>query len=199
MPTPSETPDLPQSDPLTGLLKVGRKRTGTVARKAKVIRDPINQMILDGLSYGEVIAALGDDGKDLNEDILSRWRTGGHQEWLRDQQKVDALRGKQEFAFDLVCAKDGNKVTQANLQIAAANLCHLLLDLEPCKLREALEEDPDKYTRLVNMLVRLSDGELRCEQHQARQAQLAKSKNATEQAGISDGAMQQAKDKLNLM
>jgi hypothetical protein len=100
---------------------------------------------------------------------------------------------------DLVCEKDGSKITQSNLQVAAANFSKLLVTLDPTRLREALEDDPDKYIRLVNMLVRLSDGELRCEEHQIKHEQLLKGKQKPEEGGITDGAMSQAKDKLNLM
>jgi len=192
------TQQLPVSDPLAGILAAPHKRRGKVARKPKEIRDRINNMLLDGVSYLDIVSRLGPDGADLNDENIGRWQRGGYQEWLREQHRVDALRAKQEFALELPFEKDGNRITQANIQIVAANLCNLLLDLDPASLQESLLEDPDKFTRLINMVVRLSDGELRCEQHQAKQAALLKRKTPAE-GGISDAAMQQAKDKLNLM
>ena len=192
------TEQLPVSDPLAGILGAPHKRRGKVARKPKEVRNRINNMLLDGVSYLDIIARLGPDGTDLNDENIGRWARGGYQEWLREQHRVDALRAKQEFALDLPFEKDGNKITQANIQIVAANLCDLLLNLDPASLRDSLLEDPDKFTRLINMVVRLSDGELRCEQHQAKQAALLKRKTPGE-GGISDAAMQQAKDKLKLM
>jgi hypothetical protein len=187
---------LPESDPLTSLLGVPRRRTGNVARKPKLIRDRVNQMLLDGVPYAEIASSLGEDGTDLNDQILCRWRAGGHQEWLREQQKVDLARGQQEFATDLACPTDGNKINQANIQIAASKLCDLLLTLDPSALRESLEGDPDKYTRLLNAIVRLADGQIRCEQHQTR---LTKGKTPATQLGITDTSMKQATDKLQLM
>jgi hypothetical protein len=190
---------LPESNPLTSLLGAPRRRTGHVARKTKEIRDRVNQMLLDGLPYLEIISALGADAEDLNEDIIGRWKAGGYQDWLREQEKIDLARSKQEFASDVPSPKDGTKINQATIQIAAANLCEMLLTLDPSALRESLEKDPDKYTRLLNAIVRLADGEIRCEQHQAEQARLAKGKTPAEQGGITDASMKQAKDKLHLM
>jgi len=148
---------LPKSDPLTSIFGSPHRRTGKVARKPKLIRDRINQMLLDGVPYAEIASSLGPDGSDLDDRILSRWKSGGYQDWLREQQKVDVARLEQEFASDLACSKDGNKIHQATIQIAAAKLCELLLNLDPSALRETLESDPDKYTRLLNAIVRLAD------------------------------------------
>lgn len=199
-PVPAPTPEepLPKSDPLTALVPAGSCRKGKVARKPKAVRDRINQMLLDGVRYLDIAAALGEDGKDLNEDNLSRWRAGGYQEWLREQEVIEAQRGRNEMPLDLAQEK-GSKIHQATIQVAAANLCHLLVNLDPCQLREILEEDPDKYTRLLNALVRLSDGQLRCEQHQSKQAQLTKPVPGPNQGGISKDKLDQAKEALSLM
>jgi hypothetical protein len=125
--------------------------------------------------------------------------SSGFQEWLREQQRAALARSKHEFASDLASPKDGTKINQATIQIAAANLCELLLTLDPSALRESLESDPDKYTRLLNAIVRLADGEIRCEQHQADQARLAREKTPSDQGGITDASMKHAKDKLSLM
>jgi hypothetical protein len=200
MPDPESTSEsLPESNPLTSLLGSPHRRTGKIARKPKLIRDRINQMLLDGVPYADIASSLGPVGSDLDDSILSRWKAGGYQDWLREQQKVDHARLEQEFASDLACPKDGNKIHQATIQIAAAKLCELLLNLDPSALRETLESDPDKYTRLLNAIVRLADGEIRCEQHQAQQAHLAREKAPTDQGGITDASMKQATDKLKLM
>jgi hypothetical protein len=198
METPPPASDLPISNPLTPLISPGNRRTGKIARKPKEVRDRINHMLLDGVSYLDIIAALGDDGKDLNEDNLSRWRTGGYQEWLREQDRIADQERKRERASDLATER-GSKIHQATMQIAAANLCDLLLELEPTALRQILEEDPDKYTRLLNALVRLSDGQLRCETHQVNLAEKAKAGKPASQGGISEANLAQAKEALNLM
>src|SRR5439155_9473622 len=146
---------------------------------------------------------LGPDGNGINEGNIGEWKSGGYQDWLRDQQRVEALKSRQDFAFDLVCEKDGSQLHQASLQIAATNLCELLVDLDPAALRETLETEPDKYTRLLNAIARLSDGQLRCERHRAqeaeRKAELAREKAPAPPGGISDEALKAAEAKLKLL
>jgi hypothetical protein len=195
---PPIKPELPVSNPLTPLIGPGNRRKGKVARKTKEVRNRINHMLLDGSPYLDIIAKLGDDGKDLNEDNLTNWRSGGYQEWLREEDRREMQNAKKERTEDLASDR-GSKIHQATLQIAAANMCDLLTELEPCELREILEKDPDKYTRLLNALVRLSDGQLRCEEHQAKQAAQAKTVPTANQGGISETNLAQAKEALNLM
>ena len=194
------TPDAPAASfPIAS----GRHRNGKVARLPKATRDRINIMLQDGLPYADIISKLGPDANDINEDNIGNWKAGGHQDWLREQQRVRDVRSRQEFALDLVCEKDGNQLHQATLQLAATNLVELLVDLDPAALRETLEEEPDKYTRLLNAIARLSDGELRCERHRSqeaeRQAKLAQDQRPKEKRGISDESLRKAEDKLSLM
>src|SRR5258708_1889402 len=65
---------------------VNRGRTGKVARLSKELRQRINEMLDDGLTYLEIIKNLGDNAKDLNEDIMYRWKRGGYQDYLREQR-----------------------------------------------------------------------------------------------------------------
>ena len=181
-----------------------RRRTGKVARLPKPVRDQINQMLLDGLPYSEILQKLGEQVQHISDDNLSNWKAGGYQDWLREQQRVEMIRFRQEFAIDLVGNVDPSKVHQATLQVAAANMVELLVDLDPITLRETLENEPDKYTRLLNAIARLSDGEIKCERHRTneaeRQAKIAKDRALAEKkGGISPEALKAAKDALKLM
>ena len=201
---PSPSPETSEAQSPTAFpLGTGRQRRGKVARLPRVLRNRISNLMLDGKSYAEIIQSLGPEGEGLNEMNLSNWKAGGYQDWLRDQQRIDALKMRQEFAFEVVCGKEGSQVHQATLQVAATNLIHLLVDLDPVSLREILEEEPDKYTRLLNAIARLSDGELRCQRHRVQeeqhQAELEKEKTPKTRRGISDEALKQAEDKLQLL
>jgi hypothetical protein len=203
VPDISDPNDLPQSSPLSGLFGPGRRRNGKVARLPKPVRDRVNSMLLEGATYLQIIENLGPEANGLNEDNVGSWKSGGYQDWLREQQCVQLVQAKHEFAFDLVCKKDGNKIHQATLQIAAANLCELLVDLDPNTMRDLLQTSPDKYTRLLNAIARLSDGELKhqrhCIQEAEREARLAKDKSSPQPGGISDEALRAAETKLNLL
>jgi hypothetical protein len=203
-PMNSENPHTDEPAIATGILASGRRRTGHVARLAKAIRDRINQMLLDGVPYADILQRLGDDARSLDEGQIGTWKRGGHQDWLHEQQRIEVMRFRQEFAMDLLAEKDGTKIHQATLQVAAANLVELVVDLDPTTLRQTLEEDPEKYTRLLHAIARLSDGEIRCERHRNQEAErlakIAKDKAVAEKkGGISPEALTAAVDALNLM
>src|SRR4051812_28512488 len=117
----------------------GRQRNGRVARLTKKVRDTINTMLLDGHTYAQIIEAVPIDGPPLSEDSISTWKSGGYQDWLKEQQRVDTIRSKQDFAVDLCNDTEGGKIHQATLQVAATNLCELLVDLDPAAMRQVLE------------------------------------------------------------
>src|SRR5438105_15415100 len=70
------------------------RRNGNVARLAKVVRDKINVMIQDGVSYNAIVANLGKKGKGLDISNLSRWRSGGYQDWLAEQAFIARVRAR---------------------------------------------------------------------------------------------------------
>src|SRR2546429_2160787 len=57
-------------------------------------RDKLNVLLDDGLTYKEAIAALGEDGKHLNEDNIKNWYQGGFQDWLQERPCLDEWRAK---------------------------------------------------------------------------------------------------------
>ena len=60
----TETGAPPDNAP-EALIHFERRGNGKIARLPKPIRDQVNQMILDGLTYPEIIQCLAENGKDL--------------------------------------------------------------------------------------------------------------------------------------
>jgi hypothetical protein len=160
-------------------------------------------MMQNGESYPDIIEYFRPSGLTLLPKNLSNWFVGGHQDWLREQRSVDENRRRREFATDLFSEKDGPQIHQATLQVAATNLCQLLVDLDPVAMRETLEDNPDKYTRLLNAIARLSDGAIKCDRHRTdeaeRHAKIEKINAPAQKRGISDDSLKAAEDKLNLL
>jgi len=143
-------------------------RTGKVARLPKTVRDQINQMLLDGVPFLEIIQRLGDAGKDLNEDNITSWKKGGFKDWLVEMQRLDDLGATREAALSLVSQKAGPTVQDAGRTIASAQLYELLLSFDPRSFAQALAEKPELYFRLINALSRLSEGEANCSRRRAQ-------------------------------
>jgi hypothetical protein len=198
-----ESPATPSPNPPIGEPDIPSRRKGKIAHFPKELRDKVNIMMRDGQTYPAIIDSLGPIGVGLSPKNLNNWFVGGHQDWLREQSRIDEKRHRREFAADLFSEKDGPQIHQATLQVAATNLCQLLVDLDPVAMKETLEENPDKYTRLLNAIARLSDGAIKCDRHRTdeaeRHAKIEKINAPAQKRGISDESLKAAEDKLNLL
>jgi hypothetical protein len=164
------TPQLPQPAPNAPTsAATGRRRTGKVAQLPKPLRDRINHMLEDGVTYARIIETLGDDAKDLSLNCLSQWKQGGHQDWLKDQFWRDEMRARQE-AFTELLAADPVQLPEAGLQLAATGICDLLREF--CEISSAEKVDSDKYVRVANSLARLSRSILHLQQYRDTQARI---------------------------
>ena len=134
----------------------GCRRNGNVARLPKAARDRLNVMMRDGVPYREIIERLGEDGKGLDLSNLSRWKDGGHQEWLVEQMFVERTRARQETPGELVRDFDATEVNHAALQLGALTIFEALRDLGPGSLDKKLGGDSAAFVRLLNALARTS-------------------------------------------
>jgi hypothetical protein len=170
-PAPPVSP--PENTPDQDTPTYTHTRTGNVARKPKLVRDRLNNMLLDGVPFLKIIENLGDDGKDLNEDIIGRWKAGGYKDWLSDLERKEALTTTRDAALDLIKDKPAPSVQEAARTVVAAQLYELLLSFNPTTFAEALAEKPELYFRLVGALARLSEGEAVCAHRRAQESLLA--------------------------
>ena len=110
-----------------------RRRAGKIARLPQHVRDRLNQMLLDGIPYAKIIANLGEAGKGLNKDNLSRWRKADHQDWLAEQRNLQA----------------GSSVSESSNQVK--NVAFLLHELDADTLRATSAKNPDHLVRVFNL------------------------------------------------
>ena len=157
--TPPSASEIPQSaicNPHSKARHSFRRNNGNVARLPKTIRDNINQMIEDGVTYPEIIKRLGDHGKDLKPDNLSQWKKRGYQDWLAEQAFIARIRARQETPSELVRDFDGTDVNHAALQLGTLHIFDALRDLGPGSLDKKLGGDCSAFARLLNALARAS-------------------------------------------
>src|ERR1043166_8462642 len=107
--------DQPESSP-DSLLNYHHRGTGKVARLPKSVRDQINQMLLDGVPYAEIIRKLGDPGKDLNIDNIGEWKKRGYRDWLLQQEWLDRMTSKSSFSADILFAPETDTFHEAGLR-----------------------------------------------------------------------------------
>ena len=151
--TETPTPQTPAPEPAAPFAHRGN---GKVARLPKPIRDQVNQWLLDGLSYPDIIQRLGDHGRDLTPNCLSQWKKRGHQDWLLEQSWLAQTRARQEAASELSAGFDATQVNHAALQLATLHILDTLRDLGPGSLDQKLGGDCAAFTRLIHALARAS-------------------------------------------
>src|SRR5438094_10092206 len=88
----------PQPKPL----RRTRRRTGDVARLPFELRTQINTMIRAGVPYAEILQKLGAPLAHLDPGQISRWKTGGYEDWLKEQARLDDMGRKRQFAMPVV-------------------------------------------------------------------------------------------------
>lgn len=181
-----------------------RQRNGAIARLPKATRRRINEMLDDGTSYLQIIAALGDEGKGLNEDIMTRWKTGGYQDHLREQRLLEQCRTRQLASLELLAQNSSLNSFQATQQLASAQICQVLAEFGPEMFRDAVTASPHNLFRMLNTFARLTNGGLKCERHLAdealRKEQLAlQASPKKHKKGMSKKSIREMKDRLSLM
>jgi hypothetical protein len=129
---------------------------GFVARLPRAIRDQLNQMMLDGVPYPQIIKRLGDPASHLKPNHLTEWKKRGHQDWLLHQDWLAERRIRQESAGDIVDDCDANKVNQGALQLGTLYIYEALRDLRAGGLESKLGGDSAAFARLLNALSRAS-------------------------------------------
>src|SRR5258706_4671832 len=122
VPNRSEVPSPAQA------VKPHRRPRGKIAHLPRKIREQLNLMLSDGLTYIEVIERLGEAAKHLNEDNIGRWHAGPYQRWLKDRAWLDELSSKLDFAVNVLEDPDSPKIREASLAIVLKQMYELIAD-----------------------------------------------------------------------
>ena len=195
----AENPDAPETpeQSLPGMPEQKPKRhTGTVGRLRKEIRDRINELMLDGYIYREVITELGEEGEGLTEAHLATWKSGGYTEWLRAKERREDVLFVQEAIMDRALKRGVPNLSKAALQIAVTRAFQLLDTLPPESMHKSM--DSNNFTRLLNALVKVTAGDVNSERQELetaeREAKLQREKLLPHQAGLSEEGLEEIEE-----
>jgi hypothetical protein len=156
----SQTPELP--DPVAACAYRGN---GFVARLPKTMRDQLNQMMLDGVSYPKIIKSLGAPASHLKPDHLSERKKRGHKDWLLQQDWLADRRARRESATDLLQDCDATQVNQGALHLGTLYIFDALRELRAGSLDDKLGGDSGAFARLLNALSRASRESLQLQKY----------------------------------
>ena len=133
-----------------------RRRTDKIARLPSAVRASLHHMLDEGLPYKEIIQRLGEHGKNLSKQNLSRWKQGAYQDYLYDQQLAEHNRLQMEFAAELLpeIPEASRELAEACNRLAAIQTFAALSDQGPALLSKALNSDPINFLRLSDTICR---------------------------------------------
>jgi hypothetical protein len=182
-------------------IKPARRRRGKIARLPRKIREEVNVMLDDGLPHAEIIARLGDHGKNLNRQNLINWQQGGFKDWLKDQPWLDELHASLDFATTVLDDSDSPKLREASLIVAVRQMYDLIKSFEPADFKEQLAGDPAAYSRILNSLAKLAEVGLRYDRERAEaaragQREASRSKKAAE---LTEDMLRQYENEFKLL
>ena len=148
---------------------MSNRRTGTIAQLPVAARDQVNRMLDDGVPYKTIIQRLGEAGKHLTEDNLTRWRQGGYQDYLNAQLLAERARAQTEAAADI--ARDTGHADAITLQkvcneIALLQYFETLMQHGDQIARNSLRNNPAKMITLMNTICKMSHAALTIEKNQ---------------------------------
>ena len=109
-------------------------------------------MLLDGVTYLDIIQRLGDAGKDLKPAHIGEWKKRGYQDWLQQREWLDHVTAKSEFSSDLLARPNITGLHEAGLRLAASYMLDQLTRFAAL----ASDPHPEIFARLVNALSRLT-------------------------------------------
>jgi hypothetical protein len=127
-------------------------RTGKIARLPFQIREELNTKLRDGVTAPTLIKWLAQLGKKgISEQNITNWRQGGFQDWLKQEERNEAIRIQSEASLSLVKALQGqgSSLEEANSVLMASKIGEVLQDYDTVTLKELLKEKPDKIISLA--------------------------------------------------
>ena len=134
-----------------------RRRTGTIARLPREVRDQVNEMLDDGCPYDRIIEWLAAKGHPGIEDgHISEWKRGGFQDWLEFDARLKREEKVRELSYEIATANEGSRTQEAAIQIAASFLFQVFLKFDPDKLAKELDIDPKHIPTVLNAFSRIN-------------------------------------------
>ena len=146
-------------------------RTGKIARLPHAIRIELNHRIRDGQSGAfildwlnaipdvQTILAASFNAEPVSDQNLSNWRSGGYQDWLKQEDRMERIRSMSELAIDMAKAAGGSPADPA-CAIAGGRIMEVIESLS--------DEDLAKILPALTALRNAETNKLRAETDRKR-------------------------------
>src|SRR6266850_6553736 len=108
-------------------------RTGKIARLPVDVRETVNRMLESGVRFNDIIKHLDELGfPGIHDYNISRWKTGGYQDWLAFKERLACAKVRADSARDLIRdLNNSDDLCQGNEILMATQLYEALLAPPP--------------------------------------------------------------------
>ena len=137
-----------------------RTAGNAISRMPKAVRDAVSRALQDGADWKDVrdiCKAAGHPG--VKAQNVTNYRKGAHQEWLRREERMEAIRRDSEATADVVkfYVEHGGSPAEAGL-ITAAEMMHKALgDMDPSTMKQLIADDPKTVLGIMRELRGMAD------------------------------------------
>ena len=137
-----------------------RTSSDSISRMPRGVRDAVSRALADGATWRRVARVCADAGfPGVRAQNVTNYRKGAHQEWLRREERLEAVRRESETTAAIMrhYAEHGGTPAEAGLLTAAEMLAGAVGDLSRAELGAMLKEKPEKVLGVMSQLARVAE------------------------------------------
>ena len=141
-----------------------RPSQAKIAHLPEALRLEVNRKLRDNVTTKEIVSWLQNDhGSVLKERNITNlwrrnintWRRGGYAEWLAREERLEEMKARQEFAFE-IARRDNHSFQKASLTVAASQVYETLEKFDLAALHDRLRDKPELYPILIDSISKLT-------------------------------------------
>lgn len=137
-----------------------RNAGNAISRMPRTVRDQVSRALEDGADWKtvrDICKAAGFPG--VRPQNVTNYRKGAHQEWLKREERMEALRRDSETTAEVVkfYVENGGSPAEAGLITAAEMMNKAIADMDPGTMKELIAADPKALFGILRELRGLAE------------------------------------------
>lgn len=137
-----------------------RTAGNAISRMPRKVREEVSRALVDGAdsrAVRKICEAQGYPG--VRAQNVTNYRKGAHQDWLRREERIEALRRDSEMTAEVVrfYSENGGSPAEAGLLAGAEMLSRAIAGMGPDELRSLIADDPKAMLAMMRELSRVAE------------------------------------------
>lgn len=137
-----------------------RTAGNAISRMPRKVREEVSRALVDGAdsrAVRKICEAHGYPG--VRAQNVTNYRKGAHQDWLRREERIEALRRDSEMTAEVVrfYSENGGSPAEAGLLAGAEMLSRAIAGMGPDELRSLIADDPKAMLAMMRELSRVAE------------------------------------------